>query len=49
MTVFALIGGQFGDEVLVYNGCTEQFRETHFAKEEKRLRCEYLRMQEQNH
>ena len=41
--VFDLTSEQFGDEVLDYNTCEEQFRETHFAKEEKRLRYEYLR------
>ena len=34
---------QFGDEILVYEGNPEQFREVHFAKEEKRLRYEFLR------
>lgn len=32
-----------GDEVLNYEGNPEQFREVHFAKEEKRLRYEYLK------
>ena len=41
--VFDLTSEQFGDEVLDYNNCSEQFREIHFAKEEKRLRYEYLR------
>ena len=41
--VFDLTSEQFGDEALVYEGSTEQFREVHFAKEEKRLRYEYLK------
>lgn len=48
---FDLTSGQFGDEVLIYDNsrsdnpdyCKEQFREKHFAKEEKRLRYEYLK------
>ena len=40
---FDLTSEQFGDEVLCYEGNPEQFRETHFAKEEKRLRYEYLK------
>ena len=40
--VFDLTSEQFGDKVLTYNGC-EQSREAHFAREEKRLRYEYLR------
>ena len=42
-TVFDLTSEQFGDEVLDYSNCPEQFREAHFAKEEKRLRYEYLK------
>lgn len=41
--VFDLTSEQFGDEVLNYEDHTEQFREVHFAKEEKRLRYEYLK------
>ena len=41
--VFDLTSEQFGDEVLCYDGCPEQFREVHFAKEEKHQRYEYLR------
>lgn len=41
--VFDLTSEQFGDEVLCYDGCPEQLREVHFAKEEKRQRYEYLR------
>ena len=41
--VFDLTSEQFGDEVLDYSGCPEQFREVHFAKEEKRERYEYLK------
>ena len=40
---FDLTSEQFGDEILNYEGNPEQFRETHFAKEEKRLRYEYLK------
>ncbi|HIX64427.1 MAG TPA: hypothetical protein H9852_08385 [Candidatus Mediterraneibacter colneyensis] len=40
---FDLTSEQFGDEVLIYDGNPEQFREVHFAKEEKRLRYEYLK------
>ena len=40
---FDLTSEQFGDEKLVYEGNSEQFREVHFAKEEKRLRYEYLK------
>ena len=43
--VFDLTSEQFGDEVLDYSNCPEQSREKHFAKEEKRLRYEYLRTQ----
>ncbi len=42
---FDLKSEQFGDEVLVYEGNPEQFREVHFAKEEKKLRYEYLKEQ----
>ena len=42
---FDLASEQFGDEVLVYEGNPEQFREVHFAKEEKKLRYEYLKEQ----
>lgn len=41
--VFDLTSEQFGDEVLDYENNPEQFREVHFAKEEKRQRYEYLR------
>lgn len=40
---FDLTSEQFGDEKLDYENNPEQFREIHFAKEEKRLRYEYLR------
>ena len=40
---FDLTSEQFGDEVLVYENNPRQLRETHFAKEEKRLRYEYLK------
>ncbi len=41
--VFDLTSEQFGDEVLSYEDNPEQFREVHFAKEEKKLRYEYLK------
>ncbi|MDE5873245.1 MAG: hypothetical protein K2H07_04965 [Lachnospiraceae bacterium] len=41
--VFDLTSEQFGDEVLDYSENPQQFREIHFAKEEKRLRYEYLK------
>lgn len=41
--VFDLTSEQFGDRKLDYSGCPEQFREIHFAKEEKRLRYELLK------
>ena len=40
---FDLTSEQFGDEVLNYENNPEQFREVHFAKEEKRQRYEYLK------
>ncbi|MGN0676615.1 MAG: hypothetical protein ACI4K5_02595 [Ruminococcus sp.] len=42
---FDLTSEQFGEEAksLVYENNPEQFREIHFAKEEKRLRYEFLR------
>ncbi len=43
LCIFDLTSEQFGDEKLDYSGCPEQFREVHFAKEEKRLRYEKLR------
>lgn len=42
-TAFDLTSEQFGDEVLDYTDNPEQLREVHFAKEEKRLRYEYLK------
>jgi len=41
--VFDLTSEQFGGEVLSYENNPEQFREVHFAKEEKRLRYERLK------
>jgi len=41
--VFDLTSEQFGNEKLDYSDCPEQFREVHFAKEEKRQRYELLR------
>ena len=41
--LFYLPSEQFGDEVLNYENNPEQFREVHFAKEEKRQRYEYLK------
>ena len=40
---FDLTSEQFGGEILNYENNPEQFREDHFAKEEKRLRYEYLK------
>lgn len=40
---FDLTSEQFGEEVLNYEENPEQFREVHFAKEEKRLRYEFLK------
>ena len=40
---FDLTSEQFGDEVLDYTNNPEQFREVHFAKEEKRQRYEFLK------
>lgn len=40
---FDLTSEQFGEEVLDYTNNPEQFREVHFAKEEKRLRYESLK------
>ncbi len=40
---FDLTSEQFGDEILIYEENSEQFREKHFANEEKRLRYEYLK------
>ena len=41
--VFDLTSEQFGEKKLDYADCPEQFRETHFAKEEKRQRYEVLK------
>ncbi len=41
--VFDLTSEQFGDEKLCYKNNPEQFRDVHFAKEEKRLRYEFLK------
>lgn len=41
--VFDLTSEQFGDEVLCYDDNPEQSRDVHFAKEEKRLRYEFLK------
>lgn len=41
--VFDLTSEQFGEEVLSYCDDPKQSREVHFAKEEKRLRYEYLK------
>ena len=40
---FDLTSEQFGSMKLDYANCAEQFREIHFAKEEKRLRYEDLK------
>ncbi len=42
---FDLTSEQFGDIVLDYDNCEQQYREMHFSKEEKRLRYEYLKEQ----
>ncbi len=44
-SVFDLTSEQFPGEVLNYEDNPEQFREKHFAKEEKRQRYEYLKEQ----
>lgn len=41
--LFDLTSEQFGGEVLSYEDNPEQFREVHFAKEEKRQRYELLK------
>ena len=41
--IFDLSSEQCGDETLNYENNPEQFREVHFAKEEKRQRYEYLK------
>ena len=41
--VFDLTSEQFGGEMLSYEHNPEQFREVHFAKQEKRERYEYLK------
>ena len=41
--VFDLTSEQFGNEKLDYSDCTEQFREVHFQKEEKKERYELLK------
>ncbi len=41
--IFDLTSEQFGEEKLCYENNPEQFRNVHFAKEEKRLRYEYLK------
>lgn len=41
--IFDLTSEQFGDEKLSYENNPEQFRDVHFAKEEKRLRYEYIK------
>ena len=42
-TAFDLTSEQFGGEKLNYDDAAEQFREVHFANEEKRLRYELLK------
>lgn len=41
--LFDLTSEQFGDEILDYSDRSEQFRDVHFQKEEKRLRYELLK------
>ena len=43
--VFDLTSEQFGGEMLSYSDNPEQFREVHFAKQEKRERYEYLKQE----
>lgn len=46
---FDLTSEQFGDEILNYDNNPEQFRDIHFAKEEKRLRYEFLKQSLQDY
>ena len=41
--VFDLTSEQFGDEKLNYDYCLEQYRDVHFANENKRKRYEFLK------
>ena len=41
--VFDLTSGQFGKKKLNYRDCSEQSRQAHFARKEKRLRYEMLK------
>ena len=41
--IFDLTSEQFGNAALCYENCPEQFREIHFAKEEKKRRYELLK------
>ena len=41
--VFVLTSEQFGDEKLCYENNPEQFRETHWQKQEKHERYNYLK------
>lgn len=41
--LFDLTSEQFGNDILIYEHNPEQFREIHFAKEEKYLRYEMLK------
>lgn len=45
---FDLTSEQFKNEKLIYDHKHEQLREVHFAKEEKRLRYEYLKRELDN-
>ena len=47
--VFDLTSEQFGDELLSYEDNPEQFREVHFAKDEKRERYEFLKKELKNY
>ena len=47
--VFDLTSEQFGDEILSYEDNPEQFREVHFAKDEKRERYEFLKKELKNY
>lgn len=41
--IFDLTSEQFGDVLLNYDDCPQQFREVHFASEEKHQRYEILK------
>lgn len=43
--IFDLTSEQFGEETLDYTDNPEQYREVHFAKEEKKKRYEYIKVE----